>query len=340
VNGLQLLPRSIALRLTLTLGAIALLVFSGCGILLHRSLADALVRADHDELLGKIEVVKHFVGEARTKDDLVELQHDLDDLLIGRPDLRVWLQFKDGTPLYGGPPPKPNGPLGVRGHFRLTRADSVPMDGVDAQLPGAEPVGNMQVRVAIDIRPRDERLPRYRNVLIGVCALAVLLPLGWSALATWRGPALVTRLSREAASIMPHSLQTRLFDTHVDDQLTGLIQAFNGVLDRLETAYRHMEGFNADVAHELRTPLATLVKGAQSGDESQRCAESGGGAGLLLVEQGRPRRLIEGPAPAPMNRSSAEPSIKAWGVGWSRLVNVCAHRVVCVRVSSPAGVLV
>jgi two-component system heavy metal sensor histidine kinase CusS len=273
VNALKLLPRSIALRLTLTLGAIALLVFSGSGILLHRSLADALVRADHDELLGKIEVVKHFVGEARTTGDLVALQHHLDDLLIGHPDLRVWLQFKDGTPLYGGPPPSPNGPLGVRGHFRLVRADSVPMDGVDAQLLGAEPLGNMQVRVAIDIRPRDELLARYRNVLIGVCALAVLLSLGLSALATWRGLAPVTRLSREAASITPHSLQTRLSDTHVDDELTGLVQAFNGVLDRLETAYRHMEAFNADVAHELRTPLATLINGAQVMLSAKRPAE-------------------------------------------------------------------
>jgi two-component system heavy metal sensor histidine kinase CusS len=273
VDALNLLPRSIALRLTLALGAIALMVFSGTGILLHRSLADALVSADHDELLGKIEVVKHFVGEARTTGDLVALRHHLDDLLIGHPDLRVWLQFSDGTPAYGGPPPKPTGTLGVRGHFRLMRADGVPMDGVDAQLLGTEPLGNMQVRVAIDIQPRDQLLARYRNVLIGVCTLAVLLSVGLSALATWRGLAPVTRLSREASRITPHSLQTRLSDTHVDDELTGLVQAFNGVLDRLETAYRHMEAFNADVAHELRTPLATLINGTQVMLSAKRPAE-------------------------------------------------------------------
>jgi two-component system heavy metal sensor histidine kinase CusS len=270
---LKLLRRSIALRLTLALGAIALLVFSGTGILLHRSLADALVRADHDELLGKIEVVKHFVGEARTSGDLVALRHHLDDLLIGHPDLGVWLQFSDGKPAYGGSPPTPTGALGVRGHFRLMRSDGVPMDGVDAKLPGTEPLGNMHVRVAIDARPRDQLLARYRNALIGVCTLAVLLSVGLSAVATWRGLAPVTRLSREAASITPHSLQTRLSDTHVDDELTGLVQAFNGVLDRLETAYRHMEAFNADVAHELRTPLATLINGTQVMLSAKRPAE-------------------------------------------------------------------
>src|SRR5690606_28819727 len=38
-----------------------------------------------------------------------------------------------------------------------------------------------------------------------------------------------------------------------------LVVQFNAVLQRLESAYVQMEGFNADVAHELRTPLATLV---------------------------------------------------------------------------------
>ncbi|MBH9710700.1 histidine kinase dimerization/phospho-acceptor domain-containing protein, partial [Burkholderia contaminans] len=31
----------------------------------------------------------------------------------------------------------------------------------------------------------------------------------------------------------------------------------------LQAAYQQMEGFNADVAHELRTPLATLINGTQ-----------------------------------------------------------------------------
>ena len=35
--------------------------------------------------------------------------------------------------------------------------------------------------------------------------------------------------------------------------------AFNGALDRLEAAYTRLDAFNADVAHELRTPLANLM---------------------------------------------------------------------------------
>ena len=39
--------------------------------------------------------------------------------------------------------------------------------------------------------------------------------------------------------------------------------AFNGALGRLEDAYQQLEAFNADVAHELRTPLANLIGGTQ-----------------------------------------------------------------------------
>ena len=41
------------------------------------------------------------------------------------------------------------------------------------------------------------------------------------------------------------------------------MRSFNRTLERLQAAYQQMEGFNADVAHELRTPLATLINGAQ-----------------------------------------------------------------------------
>ena len=39
----------------------------------------------------------------------------------------------------------------------------------------------------------------------------------------------------------------------------ALGQQFNALMDRLKRAYKQLEGFNADVAHELRTPLATLI---------------------------------------------------------------------------------
>ena len=37
------------------------------------------------------------------------------------------------------------------------------------------------------------------------------------------------------------------------------MQQFNALLQRIQAAYAQLDGFNADVAHELNTPLATLI---------------------------------------------------------------------------------
>jgi len=257
------LPRSISLRLTVAVSGIALLVFAAAGILLHHALAREFAQAGHDELRGKIEVVRHYIEEARPARDIEALRHRLDDLLIGRKEFRVWLESSDGTVNYGGKPAKVVERLGTPGHFRILADDGVPMVAIDAALPDTAPLPPLKVRVAIDSRPRDKLLLTYRNVVIVVCLLGMLLTIGLSAVAAWFDLAPVKRLSIEAAKITPSSLSLRLSDNDVDAELQGLVSTFNTVLDRLEGAYRQMEAFNADVAHELRTPLATLISGTQ-----------------------------------------------------------------------------
>jgi two-component system heavy metal sensor histidine kinase CusS len=42
-------------------------------------------------------------------------------------------------------------------------------------------------------------------------------------------------------------------------ELEDLAKSFNGALERLDSAYARLESFNADVAHELRTPVTILI---------------------------------------------------------------------------------
>jgi signal transduction histidine kinase len=68
----------------------------------------------------------------------------------------------------------------------------------------------------------------------------------------------VRSVSRSAAEISPTSLHVRLDESRVPDEIAPLVRATNRLLDRLEAGFRQQGEFVANVAHELRTPLAVL----------------------------------------------------------------------------------
>ena len=138
-----------------------------------------------------------------------------------------------------------------------------PFEAIRSELGRDSPWPGGVIVLGLDTRPRDALLASHRNVLVSICALGVALTVTLGAVAAWRGLVPVKRLSQQAGRVTAHSLDMRLVDHHGAKELDGLVAAFNAVLDRLEAAYRQMEAFSANVAHELRTPLATLVSGSE-----------------------------------------------------------------------------
>jgi signal transduction histidine kinase len=61
-----------------------------------------------------------------------------------------------------------------------------------------------------------------------------------------------------AATLDPADPSQRLPERKVVKELLPMVRAFNGALDRLEAGFKRRRRFIADVAHELRTPLAIL----------------------------------------------------------------------------------
>jgi two-component system heavy metal sensor histidine kinase CusS len=127
--------------------------------------------------------------------------------------------------------------------------------------------------VAIDTQPSAEFLYGFASVLLAICVFWVGASAVLAAWAVRRSLAPVQRLSHQAARIQPDHLDLRLPVQGIDRELRELSVAFNSTLDRLQTAYRQLEGFNADVAHELRTPLATLINGTEIILASERSNE-------------------------------------------------------------------
>lgn len=87
----------------------------------------------------------------------------------------------------------------------------------------------------------------------------MLLLLGVSIGIVKRALAPLTQISALAESIGPTSANVRLSVDQVPIEILPLVQSMNAVLDRLEQGLRQQHEFNANAAHQLRTPLSVLM---------------------------------------------------------------------------------
>ena len=253
---------SIVGRLTLLLGLVALTVFGAVGTLLHWSLERELLRAERIELEGKADVVQHYIDEVQKPDDLQDLRHHLDDALIGNGSLRVWIVDNGGQALYGGAGAPATRVL-ASGALSIVREDGVVLSGLRYVLRPGSAIPSATVLIGLDTRQRKALMRAHDQTTILVCVLGVVVTIGLSILIARRGLAPLRSLSGEAAGIDAGALSQRLSTRSDSRELVPLVDSFNHALDRLEEAYRRLEGFSADVAHELRTPLAILISGTE-----------------------------------------------------------------------------
>jgi two-component system, OmpR family, sensor kinase len=123
-----------------------------------------------------------------------------------------------------------------------------------------------------------------------VGALVLLIATVVAYLATGRVLAPLRELTETARAIEETDL-TRRIDVRGDDELAELGHTFNGMLDRLQTAFSSQRQLIRDVSHELRTPI-TIIRGHLEllGDEPEERREA---VELVTDELDRMGRLVE-----------------------------------------------
>ena len=87
----------------------------------------------------------------------------------------------------------------------------------------------------------------------------LLIVLGVSVFIIKRALGPLTRVSKLAESIGPASSDVRLPTADVPREVLPLVRAMNSALDRLDHGLKRQREFNANAAHQLRTPLAVLM---------------------------------------------------------------------------------
>ncbi len=96
-------------------------------------------------------------------------------------------------------------------------------------------------------------------VYVGLLILAVL----GGILAARTALLPIAQVSKQLKKISAQNLKDRVPDPKTGDEIEELSQTFNGLLDHLDQAFIRERQFIGDVAHELKTPVATLKGGIE-----------------------------------------------------------------------------
>ncbi|MEX3950467.1 heavy metal sensor histidine kinase [Paraburkholderia sp. EG287B] len=254
------MKRSISLRLSAMFAAVSLIVFTltGAGLffLMQRQLFNEL----RETLDTRARIASLIVSHAPDVQKWAFVQEKLRDLSPADSRMHYYVEgpdprFRFGAPIVG----KVTGDVGP--NHLLVRPPGCSYDIITTTfiVPASGDRPQVKLVVGSDCVRTEGMLRRFGialGVLIALSTIAVAL---LSRAVTRFGLAPLTRLSREASQLSPSNRRQRLHSDELPEELHELATSFNGALERLDKAYERLESFNADVAHELRTPVSILI---------------------------------------------------------------------------------
>lgn len=262
-------PLSLALRLTLLFGIAAAIVFPVFGWIISQSTERHFEAEDIHELELIARAVQDVLPRVRATEDFRSLEQRFDDILVGHHSASLHIAGKDGQTLYASPGPdlsalaqaadsRSNG-TSVRQwsdakHTYRVLIRSVRKDTTESGY-------TLAVAVPIDIHLRFLVAFRRTLWLMIACSIVVMGLMGWIAVRQGHAPLhdIVARIRRTSAN----ELSARLPPESMPYELRDLAVSFNEMLQRIDAAFHRLVDFNADIAHELRTPITNLMTQTQ-----------------------------------------------------------------------------
>src|SRR5215813_8112088 len=178
---------------------------------------------------------------------------------------RYAIRDQAGTILFGSGPA--TGPLPLFRQLTQAAYDYDPDGPGPLHMYGAAVKSNLKERIFFTQVEEDVLDAQYLRAAVNeeflteggwLQAPFLLAWLGVSMLAVRRALAPLKQVSRVAEIIDPATADTRLPTRNVPTELVPLVNAINLALDRLERGLMRQREFNANAAHQLRTPLAVL----------------------------------------------------------------------------------
>lgn len=260
-------PDSLGLRLSLWL---ATQTFTGLALvsLAVYLLTTASLEERQRELLNEH---RERLATIATEDgpfaDAASMHRRLDEFMVTRRDLRIELRsgMQEGHRRADG-----DGDGDGDDHALLYRAGAAPpapaeLRRIVVDLPPLRTgqAGPTRADLRLDVSRDAAFVRRLGLTLMAASLVGALLVSAGSFVLVRLALTPMRSLVAQTRRLAADTLHERLDGSAQPTELQPLVQQFNALLERLRRSYAQLEGFNADVAHELRTPLATLITGTE-----------------------------------------------------------------------------
>lgn len=168
-------------------------------------------------------------------------------------DYVVQIWSLQGLELYSSRPQGMTEPLPARAVLGYS---NLHLSGQDWRVfSAATPLRVVQVAQPLVVRRRLAAVAALRSIVPVAIALPFVAALVWWLIGVSLAP--LSRVASAAGTRHANALDA-LPTTGLPGEVAPLVEAFNGLLARLATAFDAQRSFVADAAHELRTPLTAL----------------------------------------------------------------------------------
>lgn len=271
---------SLTLRSTLAFAVVAMLAVASAGMYLYETMkASVMTRSDH-AVLARLDHFRKLLqydltlNTLQSSPQLFENMLDSEDdiFIIGEPGKAPVIMV---NPLHATLPEMPvvgaGQPLSVADMRSGMVSGDVPMRAATvAAISGGRVVHLTAAHLAVK---EMATLANFRNRILFSVALAFLLTAGLGYLLLRRGLRPLRRMADHATAITPARLDSRMDSRDTPVELQQLSDAYNAMLDRLADGYQRLTQFSADLAHEIRTPVGSLMGHCQVALRQPRTAD-------------------------------------------------------------------
>ncbi|MFN4262052.1 MAG: HAMP domain-containing protein [Thioalkalivibrionaceae bacterium] len=291
-------PQSLRRRIALIFGGFSGILLVLFGLVLDRAIVQHFLGLDRAELDAHFEALDRLLTHDAALPGVPAAAQRVNTVLGAQPQLVLRILDHEGAILFGlrdaafdqaperirrpigaNPSDRQSAPHddahGAETGARAARHDPVARGGGTSTLAhwrsdGATYVGQRRdlpptagpaatAMLALDTGHHEHFLARTR-IALGVAVLIATLAAFWLGAAVARcGLAPMTTITHAARRLSVERLDQRLTIVDAPEELADLVTAYNGMLDRLESAFARLRDFSGDIAHELRTPISNLM---------------------------------------------------------------------------------